>query len=286
MLISHETPSHFAIREHSTITKADTTLTAPYRLVGSLQLVALMLLAANCDLRLNSAAFLRSSEMELKDILTSVFGFFSHIFDDVFKLLSPVSPNVSAALLIVIVAVLLGLLIYFFVIIDGVVRRRHGHDEVGRPSRSDIETDTEDEQNDDEEDYSGSGKLAQCRRRLADARAKLRQMRNDPSYNQIERVYFSVNGITNSGLILSSSLLLFEFFKTKNRPPVAAIMVSAEVGRVIGVIAFTLLIAAIVVYLSHKPGGRSYERINRAFVISFILCAASFAVFVTVVSPW
>ena len=111
-------------------------------------------------------------------------------------------------------------------------------------------------------------------------RRKLKDYRSNPDHSTLEKLYFSVNGITNSGLLLSISLLLWEFFNLRNRNGVIQIsLVTEELGRLMSVLALTMVFSAIVVFIARPEKGRSYERINKAFFVSLVFTVAAMIVF-------
>jgi hypothetical protein len=134
------------------------------------------------------------------------------------------------------------------------------------------------------DDIDGNAKLKKMVRELTeendDYRRKLKDYRLNPDHSTVEKLYFSVNGITNSGLLLSIGLLLWEFFNLRNRNGVIPISsVTDELGRLMSVLALTMMFSAVVVFIARPEKGRSYERINKAFFISLVFAVAAIIVF-------
>jgi len=134
------------------------------------------------------------------------------------------------------------------------------------------------------DDIDGSAKLKKMIRELSEENEtyerKLSNYRANPDHSTVEKLYFSINGITNSGLLLSIGLILWEFFNLRTRSGVLQVSaVTDELGRLMSVLALTMVFSAIVVFIARPEKGRSYERINRAFFISLVFTVAALIVF-------
>jgi cbb3-type cytochrome oxidase subunit 3 len=191
---------------------------------------------------------------------------FFHIVD---THLSRVSPDASAILLALFG---LGLIVLLAII---ALRLIPGEKQAAEyPKRATVDLD----------DIDGNAKLKRVIRELTEEndeyRTRLREYRLNPDHSTVEKMYFSVNGITNSGLLLSIGLLLWEFFNLRNRN--GAIQISSitdELGRMMSVLALTMAFSAVVVFIARPEKGRSYERTNKAFFISLVFSAAAMIVF-------
>jgi hypothetical protein len=110
----------------------------------------------------------------------------------------------------------------------------------------------------------------------------IKKLRSGEDHTPIEQLYFAVNGIVNSAVLLNVALFLWEFFEFRNRPPkqqIGSLAVAHGLGRVMIVLAATTVCSVIIVYMSRSTGGQSYEKINRSFFISLGVSVAGFLVF-------
>jgi uncharacterized membrane protein len=109
-------------------------------------------------------------------------------------------------------------------------------------------------------------------------------MTTNPTYTRTEKIYFAVNGITNSALILGIGILLYAYVRL-HYLHVASPSTEVAVERIMGVLASTIVVSGFLVWRSLKDKGRSFERINQSFQISFAIAVVAFFVFVTYVLP-
>lgn len=106
----------------------------------------------------------------------------------------------------------------------------------------------------------------------------------NPEFTTLEKIYFAVNGITNSATLLSVSILLWEFQNLRGKGgQLSMSSIANEIGQIMGALVFTFVLSALVVCLMPAGSGRSYQRINRAFVVSFVIGVATFGIFYFVV---
>jgi hypothetical protein len=192
---------------------------------------------------------------------------FFHVLDTHLAILSP---DASALILGIIAVGLLGLL----VVVALRLLPRDKHNDLSDKGRPAIDLD----------DIDGSVRLKKMVRELSqdneEYRRKLRDYRSNPEHSTVEKLYFGVNGITNSGLLLCIGMLLWEFFNLRNRNGTIALSaVTDELGRLMSVLALTMVFSGVIVLIARPERGRSYERINRAFFISLVMAVAAIFVF-------
>jgi uncharacterized PurR-regulated membrane protein YhhQ (DUF165 family) len=192
----------------------------------------------------------------------------SQFIKDLFQLLGSKLVVISSDASAVILAVLaIGLILLLFYIVTLTIK----------PSNQTSESDDEELQR---APKSIRDKLAACR-------DQVRELQTNPPYLTSEKLYFAVNGIVNSGFILSVALLIWALVSLRNQNPADTVTLRAVKGQLDAVIitlASAMLVSAVVVYVSRSKSdtGRSYERINKAFMISFVIAIASLATFIIV----
>ena len=146
--------------------------------------------------------------------------------------------------------------------------------------------------------------ISDLQKKIDDQNFEFEQRKRNPEYTQTERIYFNLIGIANSGLILTLSLLVFEYItfnaqfrgvvsnaSSSGRPrPAPSIdafrgAVEREIAALSATVGMALIVASIIVYMVQRPGGRSIEIINRSFKASLFVCAMFFLAFVLLISP-
>lgn len=137
---------------------------------------------------------------------------------------------------------------------------------------------------------SGSPELKQKVRTLEGSLTEIRNQisitHSNPQHSTIEKLYFAINGITNSGLLLTIGLLVWEFFALKDRGAMVRLSaVANEIGRIMSVLALTIIFSVVIVFVATRDRGRSnearsYERINKAFSISLMITLAALLIFI------
>ncbi len=151
------------------------------------------------------------------------------------------------------------------------------------------------------------------RKILAQRSDELVEFKKNPPYNRAERIYFNVNGIANSGLVLIIGLLVWEFLtlnahlnthlntivseiehlpvlNAAERTQLTSLIdqfekaFNIEISYFMGTLAIAIILSGIIVLIAKLQGGRSIQIINRAFVISLVVSIASFVVFAVFLS--
>jgi ABC-type multidrug transport system fused ATPase/permease subunit len=127
---------------------------------------------------------------------------------------------------------------------------------------------------------------------LREAVSKAAEERQAPT---LEKIYLNLNGVANAGLMLCISLLLYEFFTlpakieslknsrtpAKEQLATLAKVVSNEVSLLMFTVVTALLLSTFVLAIGHLRDGKPIEVINRAFLISLVIGAAAFGLFVS-----
>jgi hypothetical protein len=139
-----------------------------------------------------------------------------------------------------------------------------------------------------------------------DLRAELSKLRDavskaasDQHTPNIEKLYLNLNGMANAGLMLCISLLLYEFLTLSGKIEalrtsgtsasrqfdrlVQSVLkvVSNEISLLMFTVVAALVLSAAVLAISHLREGKPIELINRAFLISLVICAAAFGLFIS-----
>jgi hypothetical protein len=206
---------------------------------------------------LASRKLLTALPAEMRDrnpSMETVLQAFKDFLDILASKIVPVSSDASAVILVVIV---IGFLVLFAYIATLKIKQSGQLQTIGSDGQKDP---------------------IKLREELDACREEISELRTNPPYWLSEKLYFALNGIVNSGFILSVALTVWEFFRL--RP--LKLPVSKELGYVVIALASTMLVSGIIILLTRHDYGRAYARINRAFMISFVIAVAAFLTFVYV----
>lgn len=152
------------------------------------------------------------------------------------------------------------------------------------------------------EDESASRNALEDAHEQIDAlKAQIKELEQNPPYSLAERIFFNVNGIANTGLFLAIAILLWEWFTVAENLSSATLKsvpkkqltdlqnlfvtrIEDELNRAMTALVAALLISFVIVGVAAKERGRSFQIINRALIISFIIASIVFAFFVIFLS--